>query len=89
MLKPIIQMGFNRLEAETRNTLILSIEKWAEQTVHEVEHALINYDNPTKKDLAVKLLTERIRKNKIVGYFPPEVISGYIEEAVRAMKKGN
>jgi hypothetical protein len=86
-LTPLIDQWFNRLQAETKNTLILNLEIWARQIVHEIESGLDNATSSMKKETAMKLLTERITHNKISGYFPDEVVSSYIEDAVSTMNK--
>ncbi|KXT73206.1 hypothetical protein STRDD10_01608 [Streptococcus sp. DD10] len=73
------------LVAHTKNKNIAMFLTWAEQAVGYAEQ----FGNPSheKKELAMRLIQQRIRANRLVGKFSEEQISGAIEWALAEMKK--
>lgn len=58
---------------------------WAEQVVADEKNKLIS--GPEKKANAIKVLTEILRRNKMLSLFSEDQLSGAIEVAVNALNE--
>lgn len=73
------------LTSKSKNENVTLFKKWADEAVNQVETLFADQTSEQKKAEAVKLLTDMLRSNSLLGKFSEDQISGIIELAVREM----
>ncbi len=89
IVEPIIQAKIKQSMAKTRNEHILSVEKWAGQTVHYIAQQLETAAPEERKQAALSLLASRISENGLAKNFSEAQIEQFIKFAYDQMTKSD